>query len=98
MAERDEAGLEPLVRVLARLQDVTGQDTNFQFPLIIAVGNESAGKSSILEGIVGRPFLPRGEGIVTRCPIHVRSARLVCGNQVGLVGQQSSRTDIEFPH
>lgn len=30
---------------------------------------QSAGKSSVLEGIVGRDFLPRGAGIVTRRPL-----------------------------
>ena len=30
---------------------------------------QSAGKSSVLESLVGKPFLPRGTGIVTRCPI-----------------------------
>jgi hypothetical protein len=30
---------------------------------------QSSGKSSVLEGIVGRDFLPRGTGIVTRRPL-----------------------------
>lgn len=30
---------------------------------------QSAGKSSVLEGIVGRDFLPRGSGIITRRPL-----------------------------
>lgn len=30
---------------------------------------KSAGKSSVLEAIVGRDFLPRGTGIVTRRPL-----------------------------
>ncbi|KAK2713924.1 hypothetical protein QYM36_009721, partial [Artemia franciscana] len=29
----------------------------------------SSGKSSVLESLVGQSFLPRGTGIVTRCPI-----------------------------
>lgn len=33
------------------------------------VGSQSAGKSSVLENIVGRDFLPRGSGIVTRRPL-----------------------------
>ncbi|KAL3918789.1 MAG: hypothetical protein SGILL_004071, partial [Bacillariaceae sp.] len=33
------------------------------------VGGQSSGKSSVLEGIVGRSFLPRGTGIVTRRPL-----------------------------
>lgn len=30
---------------------------------------QSAGKSSVLESLVGRSFLPRGTGIVTRRPL-----------------------------
>lgn len=30
---------------------------------------QSSGKSSVLEAIVRRDFLPKGHGIVTRCPI-----------------------------
>ena len=30
---------------------------------------QSSGKSSVLEGLVGRDFLPRGSGIVTRRPL-----------------------------
>eukprot|EP00957_Ditylum_brightwellii_P006548 496346-Ditylum_brightwellii.AAC.1 len=38
-------------------------------PQIVVVGGQSSGKSSVLEGIVGRSFLPRGHGIVTRRPL-----------------------------
>lgn len=31
--------------------------------------SQSSGKSSVLENIVGRDFLPRGAGIVTRRPL-----------------------------
>ncbi len=37
--------------------------------LQVVVGSQSAGKSSVLENIVGRDFLPRGSGIVTRRPL-----------------------------
>jgi dynamin 1-like protein len=35
----------------------------------VVVGSQSSGKSSVLENIVGRDFLPRGSGIVTRRPL-----------------------------
>jgi GTPase SAR1 family protein len=38
-------------------------------PQIVVVGAQSSGKSSVLENIVGRDFLPRGPGIVTRRPL-----------------------------
>lgn len=38
-------------------------------PQIAVIGSQSSGKSSVLENIVGRDFLPRGTGIVTRRPL-----------------------------
>ena len=38
-------------------------------PTIAVVGAQSSGKSSVLEAIVGKEFLPRGTGIVTRRPL-----------------------------
>jgi dynamin 1-like protein len=36
------------------------------------LGGQSAGKSSLLENIVGLDFLPRGDGLVTRRPLEMR--------------------------
>ena len=41
-------------------------------PSIAVVGSQSSGKSSVLEAIVGEDFLPRGTGIVTRCPLKLQ--------------------------
>ena len=43
----------------------------FRLPRIAVVGSQSAGKSSVLEAIVRRDFLPRGDGIVTRVPLQL---------------------------
>uniref|UniRef100_A0A7S3Z876 Dynamin GTPase n=1 Tax=Lotharella globosa TaxID=91324 RepID=A0A7S3Z876_9EUKA len=40
-----------------------------QLPQLVVIGSQSAGKSSVLENIVGRDFLPRGDKIVTRRPL-----------------------------
>lgn len=37
-------------------------------PQIVVIGGQSSGKSSVLESIVGKDFLPRGTNIVTRRP------------------------------
>ena len=39
---------------------------------------QSSGKSSVLENLVGRDFLPRGAGIVTRRPLVLQ---LICTPQ-----------------
>jgi len=36
------------------------------------LGQQSSGKSSLLEAIVGLDFLPRGSGVVTRRPLELR--------------------------
>lgn len=42
---------------------------NLDLPQIVVVGSQSVGKSSVLESLVGRDFLPRGTGVVTRRPL-----------------------------
>ena len=64
--------MEQLIPIASKLQDVLGalgQTTSLDLPQIVVVGGQSSGKSSVLESLVGRSFLPRGTGIVTRCPL-----------------------------
>ena len=57
-------------------------------PQIVVIGGQSSGKSSVLESIVGRDFLPRGTNIVTRRPIIIQ-----------LINTPSAVQDwIEFAH
>ncbi|CAB3362921.1 Hypothetical predicted protein [Cloeon dipterum] len=63
--------MEALIPVINKLQDVfhtVGADS-IQLPQIAVVGTQSSGKSSVIESLVGRSFLPRGTGIVTRRPL-----------------------------
>ncbi|CAI5679632.1 dynamin-2 isoform X5 [Oreochromis niloticus] len=65
-------GMEDLIPLINKLQDAfssIGQTCNLDLPQIAVVGGQSAGKSSVLENFVGRDFLPRGSGIVTRRPL-----------------------------
>ncbi|XP_034721593.1 dynamin-1-like, partial [Etheostoma cragini] len=65
-------GMEDLIPLVNRLQDAfasIGQNSSLDLPQIAVVGGQSAGKSSVLENFVGRDFLPRGSGIVTRRPL-----------------------------
>ncbi|KAK4046160.1 Dynamin- GTPase protein [Microbotryomycetes sp. JL201] len=60
-----------LIEVVNKLQatfSAVGGDA-VDLPQIVVVGSQSSGKSSVLETIVGRDFLPRGQGIVTRRPL-----------------------------
>ncbi|RWS15160.1 dynamin-like protein [Dinothrombium tinctorium] len=65
-------GMEQLIPIVNRLQDAftqLGVSFALDLPQIAVVGGQSAGKSSVLENCVGRDFLPRGSGIVTRRPL-----------------------------
>jgi hypothetical protein len=44
-------------------------------PQIVVLGNESHGKSTLLERIIGLPIFPRDRNICTRCPIRVKIRR-----------------------
>jgi len=62
-----------------KLQDVfnlINAKNAMELPQIVVIGSQSAGKSSVLESIVGKDFLPRGTGIVTRCPLVLQLRRL----------------------
>ncbi|EEB07297.2 dynamin family protein Vps1 [Schizosaccharomyces japonicus yFS275] len=61
-----------LIKTVNKLQDAfstVGVQNLIDLPQITVVGSQSSGKSSVLENIVGRDFLPRGTGIVTRRPL-----------------------------
>ncbi|KIK05685.1 hypothetical protein K443DRAFT_130271 [Laccaria amethystina LaAM-08-1] len=65
---------QDLIKLVNKLQDTfsnlgTSVCGELDMPQLVVVGSQSAGKSSVLETIVGRDFLPRGQGIVTRRPL-----------------------------
>lgn len=69
------SGVDDLIGIVNQLQDklaASGVPFQISLPQIAVVGSQSAGKSSTLENIVGREFLPRGTGVVTRRPTVVQ--------------------------
>ena len=64
--------MDQLIPLVNKLQDalaLADVDEPIHLPQIVVVGSQSSGKSSVLESLVGRDFLPRGSGIVTRRPL-----------------------------
>lgn len=63
--------MDQLIPVINKLLDVVAvvESSPIDLPQIVVVGSQSSGKSSVLEAICGRDFLPRGTGIVTRRPL-----------------------------
>ncbi|KAI4302854.1 hypothetical protein MLD38_038553 [Melastoma candidum] len=85
--------MESLIGLVNRIQractmlgDYGGGDSTFSslweaLPSVAVVGGQSSGKSSVLESIVGRDFLPRGSGIVTRRPLVLQLHKTQDGSQ-----------------
>ncbi|KAL5862444.1 hypothetical protein ACOSQ3_003740 [Xanthoceras sorbifolium] len=85
--------MESLIGLVNRIQractvlgDYGGGDSTFSslweaLPSVAVVGGQSSGKSSVLESIVGRDFLPRGSGIVTRRPLVLQLHKTEEGSQ-----------------
>jgi dynamin 1-like protein len=64
--------MEKIIPLFNELQEIlhkSNLNNSLQFPQLVVVGAQSTGKSSVLESIIGKDFLPRGTGIVTRRPI-----------------------------
>jgi len=64
--------MEKIIPLFNELQEILSKSNlqhSLQFPQLVVVGAQSTGKSSVLEAIIGKDFLPRGTGIVTRRPI-----------------------------
>eukprot|EP00954_Amorphochlora_amoebiformis_P002447 191949-Amorphochlora_amoeboformis.AAC.3 len=82
--------MDTLIPVLNKLQDVfsTMGTAPVQLPQLVVVGSQSAGKSSVLENVVGRDFLPRGNTIVTRRPLVLQlintNTGIVTGTSAGV--------------
>ena len=53
-----------------------GVDEDFEIPQIAVIGDQSSGKSSLLNSLTGIPF-PRGTGLVTRCPTIIAMQNVV---------------------
>jgi len=85
--------MEQLIPIASKLQDVlgaVGQSTVLDLPQIAVVGGQSRGKSSVLESLVGRSFLPRGTGIVTRRPLILQLYNTANNNKESSDGGSSS--------
>ncbi|KTW29785.1 vacuolar protein sorting-associated protein 1 [Pneumocystis carinii B80] len=88
-----------LIKTINRLQDAfstVGVQNPVDLPQITVIGSQSSGKSSVLENIVGRDFLPRGTGIVTRRPLILQLIhRLATGNKENQVEEEEKRVEGE---
>ena len=106
MEEKYKESIRPILDCFDKIRNhLLG--SGVEIPCICSVGCQSAGKSSVLENIAGIQ-LPRGEGIVTRCPIMIQlrntkkneSARIKLeqekGNWKDIKIEEISKTILEY--
>ncbi|KAF9100845.1 vacuolar protein sorting-associated protein 1 [Mortierella sp. GBA35] len=87
-----------LIRTINKLQDAfstVGVHNPVDLPQIVVIGSQSSGKSSVLENIVGRDFLPRGSGIVTRRPLVLQLINRPPRNTTPEDGDKDAKKDDE---
>ncbi|KAI7811989.1 interferon-induced GTP-binding protein Mx1 [Triplophysa rosa] len=72
-----EAQVRPYIEMIDFMRKI-GIEKELALPSIAVVGDQSSGKSSVLEALSG-VALPRGSGIVTRCPLELKLRKLNFG-------------------
>ncbi|NXT37842.1 MX protein, partial [Pelecanoides urinatrix] len=69
-----EEKIRPCIDLIDSLRAL-GIEKDLALPAIAVIGDQSSGKSSVLEALSG-VALPRGNGIVTRCPLELKLKRI----------------------
>uniref|UniRef100_A0AAR2IWU4 Interferon-induced GTP-binding protein Mx n=1 Tax=Pygocentrus nattereri TaxID=42514 RepID=A0AAR2IWU4_PYGNA len=72
-----EDKVRPCIDLVDSLR-LLGVEKDLHLPAIAVIGDQSSGKSSVLEALSG-VALPRGTGIVTRCPLVLKLKRVERG-------------------
>ncbi|XP_045140371.1 interferon-induced GTP-binding protein Mx1 isoform X2 [Echinops telfairi] len=91
-----EEKVRPCIDLIDSLRAL-GVDKDLPLPAIAVIGDQSSGKSSVLEALSGIA-LPRGSGIVTRCPLVLKLKKLVHEEQWrGKISYRDSEIELLFP-
>ncbi|XP_074717010.1 interferon-induced GTP-binding protein Mx-like isoform X2 [Strix uralensis] len=69
-----EEKIQPCIDLVDSLRAL-GIENDLALPAIAVIGDQSSGKSSVLEALSGIA-LPRGNGIVTRCPLELKLRKI----------------------
>ncbi|XP_053420797.1 interferon-induced GTP-binding protein Mx1 [Nycticebus coucang] len=88
-----EEKVRPCIDLIDSLRTL-GVEQDLALPAIAVIGDQSSGKSSVLEALSG-VSLPRGTGIVTRCPLVLKLKKLVDKDEwTGKVSYQDLEIEI----
>uniref|UniRef100_A0A674EG39 Myxovirus (influenza) resistance B n=1 Tax=Salmo trutta TaxID=8032 RepID=A0A674EG39_SALTR len=91
-----EEKVRPCIDLIDSLRSL-GVEKDLALPAIAVIGDQSSGKSSVLEALSG-VALPRGSGIVTRCPLELKMKRKKEGEEWhGKISYQDHEEEIEDP-
>ncbi|XP_020488752.2 interferon-induced GTP-binding protein Mx isoform X2 [Labrus bergylta] len=91
-----EEKVRPCIDLIDSLRSL-GVEKDLALPAIAVIGDQSSGKSSVLEALSG-VALPRGSGIVTRCPLELKMKKMREGEQwAGVISYRGFREEIDDP-
>lgn len=71
-----------MIEIRSILSKIDSTSAHLTLPSIVVIGSQSSGKSSVLESIVGKEFLPKGSNMVTRRPIELTLVNTPSSNDV----------------
>ncbi|KAG2456463.1 MX1 protein, partial [Polypterus senegalus] len=92
-----EQKVRPYIDLIDSLRSL-GVDQDLPLPSIAVIGDQSSGKSSVLEALSG-VSLPRGSGIVTRCPLELKMKKIRAGEPwKGKLKYRDIEMDLDEPH
>ncbi|XP_063069629.1 interferon-induced GTP-binding protein Mx-like [Engraulis encrasicolus] len=90
-----EEQVRPCIDLVDSLRSL-GVEQDLALPAIAVIGDQSSGKSSVLEALSG-VALPRGTGIVTRCPLVLELKRVSHGTAwSGLLSYEGHSNPVEL--
>ncbi|KAK5616442.1 hypothetical protein CRENBAI_011202 [Crenichthys baileyi] len=91
-----EEKVRPCIDLIDSLRSL-GVENDLDLPAIAVIGDQSSGKSSVLEALSG-VALPRGSGIVTRCPLELKMKRRKEGQGwYGKIRYQGHEEELDDP-
>uniref|UniRef100_A0A096LXI3 Interferon-induced GTP-binding protein Mx n=1 Tax=Poecilia formosa TaxID=48698 RepID=A0A096LXI3_POEFO len=91
-----EEKVRPCIDLIDSLRSL-GVEKDLALPAIAVIGDQSSGKSSVLEALSG-VALPRGSGIVTRCPLELKMKRRKEGQDwYGKISYQEFEEELNDP-
>ncbi|XP_019331914.1 interferon-induced GTP-binding protein Mx1-like [Alligator mississippiensis] len=90
-----EMRIRPCIDLVDSLRAL-GIEKDLALPAIAVIGDQSSGKSSVLEALSG-VALPRGSGIVTRCPLELKLRKTPEQVWKGKISYQGMEEKLENP-